>query len=56
MEVCKKEHKKFKKIINKNEVNLDSKVTEEIPIWFDKNQEKEENGLDELNDVLKEFE
>ena len=56
MEVCKKEHKKFKKIISKNEVNLDSKVTEEIPIWFDKNQEKEENGLDELNDVLKEFE
>ena len=56
MEVCKKEHKKFRKIISKNEVNLDSKVTEEIPIWFDKNQEKEENGLDELNDVLKEFE
>ena len=56
MEVCKKEHKKFKKIINKNDSKPNIKVNDETPIWFDKNQEKEEKGLDELNDVLKEFE
>lgn len=56
MEVCKKEHKKFKKIINKNETKPNIKINDETPIWFDKNQEKEEKGLDELNDVLKEFE
>lgn len=59
MEVCKKEHKKIKKIINKND-NKDTKsilVKEEIlPSWFNKEQEKKTEGLEELNDVLKEFE
>ena len=56
MEVCKKEHKKVKKIISKNDSKPNIKINDETPIWFDKNQEKEEKGLDELNDVLKEFE
>lgn len=59
MEVCKKEHKKIKKIINKND-NKDTKsilVKEEVlPSWFNKEQEKKTEGLEELNDVLKEFE
>lgn len=59
MEVCKKEHKKIKKIINKND-NKDTKsilVKEEIlPSWFNQEQEKKTEGLEELNDVLKEFE
>lgn len=59
MEVCKKEHKKIKKIINKND-NRDTKsilVKEEVlPSWFNKEQEKKTEGLEELNDVLKEFE
>lgn len=60
MEVCKKEHKKFKKAVLKKEYNVDSKKTvnnlEELPLWFDKKIEKQENDLDELNEVLKEFE
>ena len=59
MEVCKKEHKKIKKIINKND-NKDTKsilVKEEVlPSWFNQEQEKKTEGLEELNDVLKEFE
>lgn len=59
MEVCKKEHKKIKKIINKND-NKDTKsilVKEEIlPSWFNQEQVKKTEGLEELNDVLKEFE
>ena len=59
MEVCKKEHKKIKKIINKND-NKDTKsilVKEEVlPSWFNQEQVKKTEGLEELNDVLKEFE
>lgn len=56
MEVCKKEHKKFKKIIVKNDLKVSSNIDENVPSWFNKEQEKNGDGLAELNDVLKEFE
>ena len=58
MEVCKKEHKKFKKTIFKKEVKENSKKLENLetlPLWFDKKIEKQDNDLDELNEVLKDF-
>ena len=55
MEICRKEHKK----VSKNVVV--SKVKKEVsdnslPEWFDKSFEKKEDNLDELNEVLKDFE
>ena len=57
MEVCKKEHKKFKKIVFKQEIKPvdNKKVNEKLPLWFDKKIEKEESNLEELNDLLKDF-
>ena len=63
MDVCKKEHKKFKKIVMKNESktnitttnNKDFKDLDNLPLWFDKKVEKNEESLEELNEVLKDF-
>ena len=60
MEVCRKEHKKFKKTIFKKDYKeTKSKeiidTNDELPLWFDKKIEKKDSNLDELNDVLKEF-
>lgn len=58
MEICKKEHKKFKKTIFKKEVKENYKkaeTLETLPLWFDKKIEKQDNDLDELNEVLKDF-
>lgn len=59
MEVCKKEHKKFKKTFKKEYKTDNSKKQENLetlPLWFDKKIEKQEDNLDELNELLKEFE
>ena len=60
MEVCKKEHKKFKKTVFKNDYkgNSTNKIddTNNLPLWFDKKIEKEDTDLEELNEVLREFE
>ena len=62
MEVCKKEHKKMKKMIFKDnkEINVkNKKVIDEndnLPLWFGKQIEKDVGNLSELNEVLKEFE
>ena len=58
MEVCKKEHKKFKKTIFNKEEKVVKKepIKENLPLWFDKKIEKKEENLQELNDLLKEFE
>ena len=54
MEICRKEHKKVSKTViatkDKKEVN------ENLPEWFDKNFEKKSDNLDELEEVLKDFE
>ena len=58
MEVCKKEHKKFKKTVFKTEDKLiknNKQDLETLPLWFDKKIEKQEDNLQELNDLLKEF-
>lgn len=54
MEICRKEHKKVSRTIvpkTKKENNDSS-----LPEWFDKNFEKDSGKLDELADVLKDFE
>ena len=58
MEVCKKEHKKLKKTVFKNDYNkVNARVeTNDLPVWFDKEIKKEDNDLEELNEVLKDFE
>lgn len=61
MEICKKEHKKIKKTVFKKEIknkNISNNNTnnEDLPLWFNKKIEKQDNDLDELNEVLKEFE
>ncbi len=56
MEVCKKEHKKFKKnVFKKESIETKKHDLEELPLWFDKKIEKKEENLQELNDLLKEF-
>ena len=53
MEICRKEHKKVSKTVipkTKKEVN------ENLPEWFDKNFEKKSDNLEELEEVLKDFE
>ena len=59
MEVCKKEHKKLRKTFFKNEYKSSSKTQDDVknlPLWFDKKIEKETGDLEELNEVLKDFE
>ncbi len=51
---AKKEHKKFKKIIVKNDLKVNSNIDENVPSSFNKEQEKNSEGLAELNDMLKE--
>ena len=53
MEICRKEHKKVSKTVV---VNKNKKETNNLPEWFDKNFEKKSDNLDELEEVLKDFE
>ena len=60
MEVCKKEHKKFKRTVFKKDISkLNTEPTkkdiENLPLWFDKKIEKDEENLIELDNLLKEF-
>ncbi len=61
MDICKKEHKKFKKKIFKdseisNNNSFKKNLKEEnIPLWFDQKLEKEDSSLEELKEVLKDF-
>ena len=55
MEVCRKEHKKVSKnpVITKEKKEV---ASDNLPEWFDKSFEKKDDNLDELNEVLKDFE
>lgn len=53
MEICRKEHKKVSKTVSKVKKEIDNT---NLPDWFDKNFEKDNDKLDELADVLKDFE
>ena len=55
MEICRKEHKK----ISKNVVQVKTKKetsNSSLPEWFDKSFEKKDDNLEELVEVLKDFE
>ena len=54
MEICRKEHKKTKKTIPVTREKKENDV--KLPDWFDKDFEKDSNKLDELEEVLKDFE
>ena len=59
MEVCKKEHKKLKKTVFKNDSKEEVKnfsKEDNLPLWFDKKIEKSSDDLEELNELLKDFE
>ena len=53
MEICRKEHKKVSKVVAPK---VKKEVNENLPEWFDKSFEKDSDKLDELNEVLKDFE
>ena len=53
MEICRKEHKKVSKTVPKIKKEINNS---NLPEWFDKSFEKKSDKLDELEDVLKEFE
>ena len=54
MEICRKEHKKTKKIIPEKTTKKENRDIK-LPDWFDKDFEKDSNKLDELEEVLKDF-
>ena len=54
MEICRKEHKKIVKSVPK-QVNKSTKRNEELPEWFDKKVETNKENIDELVEVLKDF-
>ena len=53
MEICRKEHKKVSKNVYKVKKEIDNS---NLPEWFDKNFEKKNDNLAELEAVLKDFE
>ncbi len=60
MKITEKEHKKMKKIMNKNTTPKTTKIVKEepLPAWFDKNIENEnptEEEKEELESILKEL-
>ena len=55
MEICRKEHKKVSKSIVVSKTKKESDDVK-LPVWFDKNFEKNSDNLDELAEVLKDFE
>ena len=60
MEVAEKEHKKIKKLMEKNKssVSNNKNEKEELPSWFEKNIEKQEispEEQEELDNLLKDF-
>ena len=54
MEICRKEHKKIVKSVPK-QVNKSSKRNEDLPEWFDKKVETNKENIEELVEVLKDF-
>ena len=54
MEICRKEHKKVSKTVIAPKAKKE--INENLPEWFDKSFEKKSDNLDELEEVLKDFE
>ena len=55
MEICRKEHKKVSKNVTVPKVKKEE-TNSNLPEWFDKSFEKKDDNLDELAEVLKDFE
>ena len=56
MEICRKEHKKVSKNIVVTKSKKENTDNSKLPEWFDKSFEKKNDNLDELAEVLKDFE
>ena len=58
MEICRKEHKKVSKstVVSKVKKEIKENNDTKLPEWFDKDFEKNSENLDELMEVLKDFE
>ena len=54
MEICRKEHKRFKKTTTS--VKKENVKEEKLPEWFDKNVTKDNENVEELEELLKDFE
>ena len=53
MEICRKEHKKVQKSV---QTTTKKEITkQELPKWFDKEIEKDENNIKELEEILQDF-
>lgn len=55
MDICRKEHKKVQKSINKIKKNVGKEYTSNVPDWFNKDNDANMENLNEFDDVLKEF-
>ena len=58
MHVAEKEHKKIKKLLEKNNVRQSKVNNDSLPSWFEKELEKEEmtkEEKDEIDNILKNF-
>lgn len=53
MEICRKEHKRFKKTTTS--VKKENIQKEDLPEWFDKDIQKDEENVLELEELLKDF-
>lgn len=55
MDICRKEHKKAQKSINKIKKNVGKEYTSNVPDWFNKDNDANIENLNEFDDVLKGF-
>lgn len=55
MDICRKEHKKVQKSINKIKKNVGKEYTSNVPDWFNKDNDANIENLNEFDDVLKGF-
>lgn len=55
MEICKKEHRKVTKMVKKEQKNEINNNTNNLPEWFDSNLSSNKENIEELDEILKEF-
>lgn len=55
MDICRKEHKKIKKQIPNNKEKITSLDKQELPEWLDQNITENKEKIEELEEILKDF-
>ena len=55
MEICRKEHKKVEKKVSVSVKKKDLKKDDDLPEWFNKDVESNKENVDELVEILKDF-